>query len=475
MLRRIHFFLFLIFPVVFHANGQTATSFELLNSTLISTSGQMPFWLWANTDGKIETGNSVLNISEISGAAIFFFNDSNSFVKAGADLNYGIGDNSRYFQANQLFAKLNLNNWTITVGMEHNNLFFDGLSTSNGNIAKSRNARPYPKIGLSVSQYKPVPLLGKFLSFKGEYEEGILNDERYVDGTHLHHKSLYLKALLFANFSVEAGAEHFVMWGGTSRNDKIGDLPTGCSAYFKYIMGSQGDDDFPQMDQNNVAGNQYGTYQLLFTQKFQKATVSLNISHPFEDFSGVNLRNWPDNLIGLSVKLNDHNKFITHILYEYTNTRQQSIADSLYFWSDEDQRWVRREYDNYYNHAIYRSGVTYFQKTIPSPLFFPLKKEDNISLGPESTRFFAHHIGLKGNLCKNVLWKGMITYVQHLGIWPKPYETPRKQVSGLIRLQYASGAFPFEVEMTIAGDATNTSGNRAGFQLGILYRIGESE
>ncbi len=468
---RISLFILLLFPAVYYTSAQTNHSLAISNSTLISTSEQMPLWMWANTDGKIAPGNSILNISEINGAGIYFFNDSNSFVKAGADLNYGIGDNSSYFQANQLFAMLNLNNWEIMVGMQHNDLIFDGLSTSNGNIAKSRNARPYPKIGLRVAKYKPLPFIGKFLSFKGEYEEGILNDERYVDGTHLHHKSLYLKAKISDNFSIEGGAEHFVMWGGTSRDERIGEMPTGCNAYFKYITGSAGGEDFPQMDQNNVAGNQYGTYQLMLTQKFKKGEVVLNISHPFEDFSGVNLRNWPDNLIGLSVKFNDPDKFITHILYEYTNTRQQSVPDSLYFWSGEDQKWVRREFDNYYNHSIYKSGVTYFKKTISSPLFFPVKKEEGISMGLESNRFFAHHIGLKGNLNKYISWKSMVTFVRHFGTWNQPYKIVRDQTSLLLNLCYSNKPTPFIIDFTVAGDIANTNPNRLGFQIGLRYNF----
>lgn len=275
----------------------------------------MPFWLWANTDGKIETDNIFLNLSEINAAGILLFSDSKSFIKAGADLVYGMGNNNnnnnKYFQPNQLFTGFNLNNWELNIGMYHNKLLLDGLSTCNGNIAMSRNARPYPRIGISVSKYKPVPLLDKFLSFKGEFDEGILNDDRYVDRTHLHHKSLYLKIYLFQNFSIEAGVEHFVMWGGTSQNKEYGKLPDNCRAYFKYITGARGDEYFPETDQLNVVGNQYGTYQLLLTQKFVKFGVSINISHPFEDHSGVNLSNWPDNLIRLSVKMNDQDNFIS--------------------------------------------------------------------------------------------------------------------------------------------------------------------
>jgi hypothetical protein len=461
-------FSFLLFS---ETSGQTTTSFSISNSTLVSTSEKMPFWIWANTNGKIDKNNSFLNLLEVNAEGVHFFNKKNLILKAGATLNYGIGNNNRYFQANQIFTRLNLNNWELSIGMYHNDLFFKGLSTTNGNIAKSRNARPLPRISLRVSEYKPIPFLNNILFFKGEYDEGFLTDKRYVNNAHLHHKSLYLRLNLFQNLSIEGGAEHFVMWGGTSRNAKTGKLPSNVSAYFRYISGSQGDSKFPIMDQMNVAGNQYGTYQILITQKFKQFEASLNISHPFEDFSGVNLQNWPDNTIGILIKLNNTNKFITHFIYEYTNTRQQGIKNALRYWSEKEQKWKSHEYDNYFNHSIYKSGVTYYNKTSGSPLFMPIKQEDNICRGIESTRFFAHHIGFKGNISKTIRWKSLITYIQQLGTWQKPYSPPHSQTSILLNFLYSENIIPFKIDLTIAGDIGTNYKNYLGLQLKIQYEF----
>jgi len=466
---RILLFSFTLLLLILETTGQTSHSLSLSNSTLVSTSDQMPFWLWANTDGKIDENNSFLNFSEINAAGNYFFNDSKSFIKAGAELNYAMGNNSKYFQANQLYTRINLNNWELNIGAYYNDLFFEGLSTSNGNIAKSRNARPYPKISLRITEYKPIPLIDQYLSFKAEYDEGILNDNRYVDKTHLHHKSFYLKAEPFQNFSIQAGAEHFVMWGGTSQDENTGQLPTGVNAYLRYITGSRGDEDFLPTDQLNVAGNQYGSYQLLLTQKFETFEAALNISHPFEDFSGVNLRNWPDNIIGLSLKLNDPEKFITHILYEYTNTRQQGITDSLYRWIEEEQYWYRIHTDSYFAHGVYQSGVTYHQKMMSSPLFKPVKIVDGISRGPESTRFYAHHIGLKGKLHKTIFWKGMLTYIKYFENWGQTNKLRNNQISALLHFLYSGEKIPFDIELTLAGDIADANQNKLGIQLGLSY------
>lgn len=449
---------------IIKAYGQFKTGLEVSNSTMVSSS-EIPFWLWANRDGKIEKQNSFLNLSEVQGAGKYFFNDSNAFVQAGASLLAGLGNKSRYFQANQLFTGINLNNWEFNIGLYYNEEQFGGLSTTNGNIAQSRNARPHPGIGIRVADYKPVPLIGKYFFFKGEYEEGWLNDKRYVDKTHLHHKSLYVKLQPVKNFDMQVGLEHFVMWGGTSPIDSIGKLP-GCSAYFQYVTGRSGDKQFTQKEQHNIAGNQYGTYQFLFTQQFDKFNLSLNFSHPFDDLSGMNLRNWPDNVIGLYLKFNDAHKLVSEILYEFTNTRNQGI-DSLYRSDNDLQEWQLLEPDNYFNNHIYRSGVTYQKMAMVSPLFYPVTEKNGISRGFESNRILAHHIGAKGYLTNELSWIGMLTYIQHFGTWRIPYEQTRKQVSTLLEFHYSGSYVPFDVGLTFAGDVLNSGKNKLGFNLSV--------
>lgn len=459
-----HFFiLFFALVLAITSAAQISGKFTVTNSTLISTSDELPFWFWANTDGKIGENNAFLNLSEIDASSTYTLNDSRAYIEAGTTLLAGIANES-YFRPNQLFAKLNLNNWELNAGLYNDELMFGGLSSSNGNLAKSRNARPYPRIGIRVADYKPVPFAGQRLSFKGEYDEGLLIDERYVDKTHLHHKSFYLKINFTSDFNLQAGFEHFAMWGGTSRNKTIGRLPDNLSAYWKYIRGANGGEDFPETDQLNVAGNSYGTYQILLTKQFGNIETSLNISHPFEDYSGINWLNWPDNLIGLHIKFKERNGFVSELLYEFTNTRQQGITDSLYRWVEHEQRWLRVHEDNYFNHGVYHSGITNYGQTMVSPLFYPVKIKDGISSGIESNRFFAHHFGAKGKLGQTVAWKGMLTYVEHFGTYAAPYSYSKKYVFSLFEVFYEGEALPFTMGFSLAADLSNTVADKGGFQ-----------
>ena len=461
-------FIFSLILFLNQINAQTSTQFNISNSTLVSTPDQ-PFWLWANHDGKIISGNHFLNLTDASFSGLHDFKGSSLLLITGTDLVAGLGNKTRYFQANELFAGFNLENWEIKGGLWVNEMLFGGLSTSNGNIAYSRNARPHPRISLRIADYKPLPWIGKFLLFKAEYEEGWLNDERYVKNTHLHHKSLYLKFKISDNFNLQAGLEHFVMWGGISQNSTVGKLPDDFSAYLKYITGQKGNQNFLPTDQENVAGNQYGTYQAMFTYHFKNWTAVLNISHPFDDLSGMNWRNWPDNLIGIYITSNKRNRFVTDFIYEYTDTRNQSArTDSLYYWNEGSQTWGKEEYDNYFNHGIYRSGATYRQLAMVSPLFFPVVVKNGISYGFKSNRFFAHHFGAKGKLSRDLAWKGMVTYVQELGTYQYPYPVNGKQLSGYLKITYIGNDLPFEISSDIAGDLIQKQNNKFGMQIALL-------
>jgi hypothetical protein len=462
--------LILLFTFSF-SKAQNPLQISVSNTTLAATDSVQPLWFVANQHGKIQSKNSFLNISElIIGQSYKNRAKSKLGYTWGADLIAAFG-NSNYYQTNRAFAGVALNGWELKGGMFYDDVKYAGLSTSNGNIARSENARPVPKIGFSTLGYKPVPFLQNSLSFKAEYDEGFLNDERYVDGAHLHHKSLYFKIHTASTWNFEIGFEHYVMWGGTSSNPNIGELPESWNAYWHYVFALPGGDDFPQTDKKNISGNQLGTYQLKFEKYLPNMKINLYISHPWEDNSGLNLHNWPDNLLGIHFDLNNKKALVTDILYEFNNTRQQSIKDSVYYWDENSDKWKIKEYDNYYNHSIYRSGFTYQQQVMSSPLFFPVNKSNDISTGIQSNRFFSHHIGAKGNITESIKWKGLLTYIQHLGTYSKPYTQNQKQISGLLEVQYIDPDFPVELSISSAADANNITGNNLGIRFSVVKKI----
>jgi len=425
------------------------------NATLMAGDTLFPFWFSANRQGKIENRNSFLNVTDLFLGQIVYTPDSSLSVHWGGNFVAGLGQ-ANYYQVNRAYAGVSFKGWNLKGGMFYDPVVYAGLSTTNGNLARSTNARPYPKLRFSTAGYKPVPGLKKWLGFKAEYTEGILNDDRIVDKARMHHKSFYLSVHPFTAWKIKAGLEHVVMWGGTSPDERFGAMPQSFKAYLFYISGRKGDESFPQMEQNNVAGNQLGTYQVEIEKQFTHFNAAFYISHLFEDHSGKNLRNFPDKLLGLHIGLINKTSFITDLLYEYTNTRHQSIRNE-----------TDKEPDSYFNHSIYASGYTYQRRVLGSPLFYPVIVNNNVSEGIRSNRFFAHHVGMKGNFPQHLAWKGMITYIQHLGLYRNPYENLEKQVSGLLEMQYVHPGFPVELGLSISADAGNTISKNGAVQFWI--------
>jgi hypothetical protein len=471
-LKLLKFPILLILFVIFNCSisiAQNQVNISFSNTTLAATDSVLPFWFTANQHGKIQEGNSFLNISELFiGQNYKNTNNQKLGYTWGSDFVAAFGENS-YYQINQAFAGFSIKGWEIKGGTFYDEIRFAGLSTSNGNLAASGNARPVPKVRIATLGYKQLPFWKNWFSFQGEYEEGFLNDERYVDGAHLHHKSFNFKFQTSATFNFQFGFEHYAMWGGTSPDVNIGELP-GWENYWRYVFALPGGEDFPETDQKNISGNQLGTYQLQAEKEYSEFYASVYISHPWEDNSGLNWHNWPDNLIGLHINFKNRKKLVTDIVYEFTNSRQQSIRDSTFSWDENTGNWKMNEYDSYYNHSIYRSGYTYKQRVMSSPLFFPVSISDKISTGLRSNRFFAHHIGLKGNYSDFLEWKGLLTYIQHFGTYSQPYEKIQKQISGLFEVQYINPDFPVQVGLSVAGDAGNYTGKNLGFLLNLTKK-----
>jgi len=425
------------------------------NSSLIATDSVQPFWFTANQHGKVPANSQFLNITDIQLNKDYSEKVYSGFSYiCGTELVAALG-NENSFQLNRAYAGIAFKGWELKGGLYYDTLRYAGLSTSNGILAQTGNSRPVPGFRFSTYGYKKLPFAKKWFSFRGEYEEGLLNDKRYVEGAHLHHKSLYGLFKLNGTTDFTLGFEHYVMWGGTSPNPNIGRLP-GWEDYWRYVFALPGNEDFPQTDQLNSSGNQLGTFQFELAKRFKPFNLSVYLSHPWEDNSGLNWHNWIDNLIGFYVKIKKERPFVTDVLYEFTNTRQQSIRNS----SD-------KEYDNYYNHGVYASGFTYRQQVMNSPLFFPVQISNGIAMGTRSNRLISHHLGMQGYLSDYLLWKGMFTWIEHLGTYSQPYDPKHKQLSGLIDLAYKNPSFPVDLGVAIAADATNTSGNNLGFQFTI--------
>jgi hypothetical protein len=305
--------LFLMVFGYYNVEAQKALEVSFTNRTSFTNDSLQPFWFISNQYGKIKQAGLLLNLCELKLEQPYHQNTAVVDFTWGINALAGFGQMS-YYQLNQAFGGVSWKGWDLKAGNFHDPARYAGLSTTNGNLARSHNTRPYPKFRFGNLIFKPVPLSHKRLSYKAEYSEGLLNDARYVENTRLHQKSFYLRAHLSPTLDIEAGLEHFVMWGGTSIDEAIGKMPDGLKDYLRYISGSSGDEAFPKSDQRNVAGNQLGTWQFQVQKKFPDMDISFYLSHLFEELSGLKWRNWPDNLLGLYISFLNKELLITDVV-----------------------------------------------------------------------------------------------------------------------------------------------------------------
>uniref|UniRef100_UPI0032172C44 capsule assembly Wzi family protein n=1 Tax=uncultured Draconibacterium sp. TaxID=1573823 RepID=UPI0032172C44 len=463
------YILLLILLAAFTTNAQVITA-EF--NSLAGSKGRLPFWLWANQLGKYDPGSNSIQNLNLSAFLQQPVGDSDFSYETGINLDFLLADDND-IRFTKLFGGINWKFLQVKAGTFAEEEVFAGLSTTNGNLAKSRNARPYPRIRIGFNRY--VPVLTPWFSVYGHYEEGLLNDHRYVENTHLHSKALYFRLGTPSSVQLSAGLEHSVMWAGT--HPVYGKLQ-GKEVYWDYVMAKSGNEEALTTDQINVMGNGFGTYQIQVHKDLQKLAATLYISHPYDDFSGSEWENRIDNLYGLFIALKKEAPLVKNIILEYYHTKHQSGSYHQKVFPDGSIHGSGC--DNYFNHGVYRSGVTYHQMAMVSPLFAPVIISDGISMGFESTRFSGYHLAANGYLNPNLGWKAMGTYSHHLGKYDSnennTYNPARKQASSLLQLSWKLKHMPLSLNIECAADYgalydEGTTTMRMGTKFSILWKI----
>ena len=99
--------------------------------TTFASKNTVPFWLSANTYGRIQKEPSNVLYTAITGG----------FSNAASNLHYSYKIGTTFYNADkntifidELYGDLKYKNWGLTVGVKHDNQVLQGLSSSNGNI-----------------------------------------------------------------------------------------------------------------------------------------------------------------------------------------------------------------------------------------------------------------------------------------------------------------------------------------------------
>lgn len=412
-----------------------------------SSSGNLPFWMTHNELGRYAITGNAQSLTEamVSGKV---GKPGRLTFSYGSDLAILVSEKGADPKVIEAWMGLSGKTIRLQAGAFAEPEVMEGLSSSNGDLLRSRNARPYPKVQLSTPGFIPFLVAKKWLRIKAEYDEGILYGQRVVAHPHLHHKSMMFRVLPSPTLRFTMGLNHYVFWGGTS--ETYGPLPDGLDNYIRYVTGAAGNNSFQVTEQQNVAGNQLGDYLFSMEKDFTRYRLQLQLSHPFEDGSGMGFENLKDNLYTLYLAKKQQGSLLDAIVVEYLFSKHQGGSKALDTNTPDEHK---RGSDDYFNHSIYRTGFTYLEQSMGTPLFEPLQYAASGKVGGVSNnRVSAFHLGAKGCLTHSLSWKALVTCSRNFGTYRHPFPSPRPQLYSLARLEWKLPKSPLALGVMVGVD-----------------------
>ena len=429
--------------------------YEVGTSAQVSSKSTLPFWLVSNKNGIIPDENS-----SVSHVGIFSeFNKKRNFdYSFGTNIVGSISNESKAL-IDQAFVSLRYKPLQLDFGVRHEDEKFDGISSTNGNIFLSSNARSIPKLRIGFHKFVPVPYLGDWISIKGMYSEGIMYDDRYVDKTHIHHKNAYIKFGGQRKLNLTVGFQHFGMWGGTSPNPNYGKLPSNFENYTRMLVGKGGSDKSNYFEYVNSVGNHLGGWDIHLNYKTKNVVYEIYRQTMFEDHSGIYITR-PDGVTGIYAKLKGDKRWVKSILYENYYTKFQSGSspggqpkEPIVDGQLPGKGGYLTGQDNFFNNGIYQSGWTFHGRTVGLPFFYTKFDEDGLAMGTYNNRIVGHHLGISGYLFNTIPYRTKLSYTQNWGTYSMKFpKGMREQFSGLLELDLPKGKLPFNVSFAFAID-----------------------
>ena len=420
------------------------------------------------------------------------------YVGAGADLVGTLSKGDPLPSAGGMINRLYLSaGWRMLhadVGIKPRRRDFGDLSLTGGNIIYSGYARELPGVNLWSDWIYFEK--GHWFGVKGNLAQYKMMDERWTMGTLVHNKSLAFKLALGRKVDLEFGIDHWVQWGGVSRD--LGQRPSSWKDYYRVMFALPGGNDATDSDRQNALGNHLGREFLRLRWRASDFVMTFQYDLPFEDGrTMIRIQNAPDGVYTLSLALNERKALVTDVIYEYVHTTWQSgdVHDrpateeemtTVYpedvdnYWQDPDDFYYGRIViggrDNYFHNGEYRSGWTYYGKSLGLPLILAQEPgPEGVVKRIENNRIRGHHLGLKG-LIGDLPYMFKATYSSNWGAFGNPsdsfFNTRPWQMSLAFELELGKQVtdLPMILRIGAYGDFGELYRNSAGLSFKIMYK-----
>lgn len=478
------------------ASGQSGWTLHWEGNAYLngSTAEYLPFWQRTGNDGILPyTSSAVLT----AGADLKYKAENGIFFETGANLAGQAMTGSAWNTGgvkgivDRLYVSAGWRMLHLDVGMKPRRRELGDLSLTGGNMVFTGNTRNIP--GVNAWSDWIYFEKGHWLGIRGNFAHYQMIDPRYIDGTMIHNKSFAFKLALGRKVDFEAGLDHWAQWGGVSPT--AGSRPASFEDYVRILFAKSGGADATLSDQLNALGNHFGREYIRLTWRSSSFDVVFQYDMPFEDgWVIIKTEPMPDGVYTLKFSLKDRQKFVTDVLYEFVSTTWQSgpIHDrpateeemtkdygKNVYWQDPNHhfygRMVPGGIDDYFNNSEYKSGWTYYGRTICLPLLLPAAPgEDGITRGIVSNRVRAHHIGIKG-----VAWRLPYTFkATYSSNWGRYFDKGQgffashpKQLSLALEVELSEQVTNIPVAFAVGayGDFGKVYRNSVGLSLRVIY------
>lgn len=378
----------------------------------LSATESAPFWLEANQWGLYD--NSPLQNSFGLSAEEERPLLGDWRVGVHADVDAYVSSDGYEPRIRFAYGQVSWRDWELKGGafaQEIGELPFPDLST--GSMSVSGNARPIPKVQLSLVDFMSIPGTDDFVQIKGGISHGWFTGERVIDDALLHEKWGYAKLGKPEQMNLSVGLVHQVQWGGEV-------VPVSWDNYWRVFTSRSGSEEALVTDQLGNIGNTVGIWDFGLSLPFERFTLQGYYHHYFELLYGVKFRNGLDGLWGLAAEIDHDTSLPRRFVFEYFDTRYQGgpyhnpnqILSDLGIDATVDGRFgVGGGLHNYYSHGVFRNGWTHRDRILGSPLIIATGEGENLRIA--SNRVEAIHFGFSGQFTSLLKYRLLATGARH--------------------------------------------------------------
>jgi hypothetical protein len=503
MKRALYFSFFILHFSFLSAFAGEDWTFDVATSTVVGSGEHAPFWLTANRHGlaSLNPGSAYLRTS----ATRQYKKECGFDWELGADMAVGTLDGT--FVVQQLYAGVRYGCWQLTAGSREHASQGKNAQLSTGGMTWSGNARPVPQVRLGIYDDTDVPFLfNRWVSVKGFVSYGRTTDDAfqrrhvaparyalYTQRALFHEKSAFLRIGRrdVTPLSLELGLEMNCQFGGelwehdirlsaTDDDHLVYANPRRPADFLKALLPLSGGDDSTVSDQNNAAGNHFGSLHAIVGYDAADWSARAYYEHYFDGRTGMTPWNktrdmagdahvwiaypWFDALYGLEVEL-PRNPVVTTVVVEYNTTRDQ--CGPIHHSSTPTLPASIHGFACYYYNSSYPS-YQHWGMTAGSPLLYsPLYNDDNTIINTD-TRLRALHLGLAGRPTATISYRLLVTGVTSWGSYMDPLPDPQTTFSTMAEVTWRPQQFRgWSALAALALDRSPRLGNNLGLQIGI--------